>query len=202
LILARYHKQGLIRRKLAIFAPIAVGVIAWIAYQLAPWVLGLALGFRRGEFAVRAEHIEMKTSDGIALGADVYHPMHAGKTPTILVRLPQPKNLTYRLFADTIGRTWAARGYTVVMQSTRGSYGSGGQYYPLSGERKDGLETLGWLARQSWFDGRLGAWGGSAFGHTAWMLADQSTPGPTAMLIWEASANFHPIIYQGGAFAL
>lgn len=202
LIFARYHKRGEIRRKLAIFAPIAIGVMVWIAYQLAPWALGRALAFRPTEFAVRAEHVEMKTSDGIALGANVYHPMRAGKTPTILVRLPLPKNLTYRLFAGAIGRMWAERGYTAVIQSTRGRYGSGGQYYPLSGERKDGLETLQWLVRQSWFDGRLGMWGGSAFGHTEWMLADQSHPGPTAMLIWEASTDFHQMFYEGGAFAL
>src|SRR5438477_1290904 len=61
LIVAGYHKRGPIRRKLAISAPIAIGVLAWIAYQLAPWALGRTLGFRPGEFAVRSEHVEMKT---------------------------------------------------------------------------------------------------------------------------------------------
>ena len=46
-------------------------------------------------------------------------------------------------------------------------------FYPLRHERRDGLETLQRLARQPWFDGRLGMWGGSAFGHTQWVLADQ-----------------------------
>jgi putative CocE/NonD family hydrolase len=202
LVFARHHKRHPIRHKLAISAPIAIGVLAWMGVQLAPWLLGRSLGLRPSEFAVRAEHVKMKTSDGIALGTDIYHPVRAGKTPTILVRLPLPKNLTYRLFMAVIGGMWAERGYTAVIQSTRGRYGSDGRYYPLSGERKDGVETLQWLARQPWFDGRLGMWGGSAFGQTEWVLADQSSPGPAAMLIWQASADFHSMFYPGGAFAL
>jgi predicted acyl esterase len=69
-----------------------------------------------------------------------------------------------------------------VVQGTRGRFKSGGAFYPLRHERQDGIETLQWLARQPWFDGRLGMWGGSAFGHTQWALADQSRPSPTALM--------------------
>ena len=54
-----------------------------------------------------------------------------------------------------VGRLWAERGYTVVIQGTRGRYESGGRYTPLVDERRDGLETLDWLKQQPWFDGRL-----------------------------------------------
>src|SRR5262249_20090361 len=50
--------------------------------------------------------------------------------------------------------------------------------------------------------GRLGMWGGSAFGHTQWALADQSRPGPTALMIQIASTSFREMFHPGGAFSL
>lgn len=144
----------------------------------------------------------MKTSDGVALVADIYHPRRAGRTPAVLVRLPYSKTLTNMIFGRMVGSMWAEHGYTAVIQGTRGRYESGGRYYPLRGERQDGRETLAWLARQPWFDGRLGMWGGSSFGQTQWVLADQANPGPSALMIWLASTSFHDMFYTGGAFSL
>ena len=106
------------------------------------------------------------------------------------------------IFGRTVGSMWAEHGYTAVIQGTRGRYESGGTYNPLRGERQDGVETLAWLARQPWFDGRLGMWGGSSFGQTQWVLADQANPGPSALMIWLASTSFHDMFYPGGAFSL
>jgi putative CocE/NonD family hydrolase len=182
---------------------VSVGILIWIGYQLAPWVLARQLDMRSSEFAVRIERgVAMKTSDGITLVSDIYHPQKAGKTPTILVRIPYSKTLVNTLFATVAGRMWAERGYTVVVQGTRGRYQSGGHYYPLRGERRDGIETLAWIAKQSWFNGRLSMWGGSYFGYTQWVLADQIAPGPSALIIQLASTDFHGMFYPGGAFSL
>jgi len=75
--------------------------------------------------------------------------------------------------SDSIARFWAARGYTVVVQGTRGAIAPGGAFYPLKHERQDGIETLRWLVQQPWYDGRLAMWGGSAFGQTQWAISDQ-----------------------------
>ena len=66
----------------------------------------------------------------------------------------------------------------------------------------DGIDTLHWLAKQAWFDGRLGMWGGSAFGYTQWVLSDQQNPGPSALSIQIASTSFYDMFYPGGAFSL
>ena len=135
--------------------------------------------------------------------ADIYHPQRAPtKTPTILVRIPYSKTTTNTLFATVVGQMWAERGYTVVIQGTRGRYDSGGKYDPLRHERQDGIETLQWIAEQPWYDGRLGMWGGSYFGYTQWAIADHQNPGPQALLIQEASSDFHGMFYPGGAFSL
>jgi putative CocE/NonD family hydrolase len=160
-------------------------------------------GIRPSEYRVQIQRdVTMKTSDGVALVADVYHPQTDQTTPTILVRIPFTKTFKNSLGADAVGGFWASRGYTVVIQGTRGRYKSGGTFYPLRHERQDGIETLQWLARQPWFDGRLGMWGGSAFGHTQWVLADQSEPGPTALMIQIASTDFRTMFHPGGAFSL
>ena len=183
-----------------------LGLAGFVAYQLAPTLLARVLGARPAEYAVRIDRrVAMTTSDGVALLADIYRPVRAGATPTILVRIPFSKTIVNSLFATVVGRFWAERGYTAVIQGTRGRYESGGDHDPLIHERRDGLETLAWLKRQPWFDGRLGMWGGSTFGHTQWAVADQLPGGPSgrsALMVQISSTDFHGMFYPGGAFSL
>jgi hypothetical protein len=146
--------------------------------------------------------VAFTTPGGIRLVADFYRPKDIEFAPTILVRIPFSNTLGNRLRADAVAHFWAGRGYNVVIQGTRGRYKSDGRHYPLRHEREDGLATLRWLAAQPWFDGRLGMWGGSAFGYTQWALADQDAPGPSALMIQIASTDFHGMFYPGGAFSL
>lgn len=146
--------------------------------------------------------IGFTTSDGIQLLADVHRPKGLKKTATILIRIPFTKTFGNRGRSDVIGRYWARRGYTVVVQGTRGRYESGGQFYPLINERKDGIETLRWLAQQPWYDGRLAMWGASSFGHTQWAVADQTSLGPDALFVQISSTSFRQMFYPGNAFSL
>jgi putative CocE/NonD family hydrolase len=158
---------------------------------------------RPAEYAVRVDHeVPMTTSDGVRLKAELYHPVTDKPMPTILVRLPYSRSFKADIGLAVVGRYWASRGYHVMVQASRGRHGSGGEFYPLRDERRDGIETLRWLAQQPWYDGRLGMWGGSAFGYTEWALADQKDPGPSALMIQIASSHFHEMFYPGGAFSL
>jgi uncharacterized protein len=182
---------------------VGLGVLLWVLYQLAPSIVAHELGFRHAQFAVRVQNrAAMTTTDGTQLLSEIYHPQHIGRTPTILVRIPLSKTFKNSLFATMIGRMWAERGYTVVIQGTRGRYESGGSFYPLHGERQDGIETLSWIAKQPWFNGKIATWGGSAFGYTQWVISDQENPGPSALAIYFASTDFHGMFYPGGAFSL
>jgi putative CocE/NonD family hydrolase len=184
-------------------AVLGLGVLAWIGYQLAPSMLARHLGFRWPEYAVRTERgARMMTSDGVALVSDVYHPQRLTKTPTILIRIPLLNDVTVRVSAEVVCRLWAERGYTVILQATRGRHPSGGTYVPFRDERQDGIETLRWLAQQPWWNGRLGMWGGSYFGYTQWVLADQHNPGPSALFVQICSTDWHSMFYPGGAFSL
>ena len=75
-----------------------------------------------------------------------------------------------------LGRLYAERGYQVVVQSCRGTFGSGGEFVPVRNEQADGQATLEWVAAQPWFDGRLVMWGASYLGMTQWAVA-QDAPG-------------------------
>ena len=181
-----------------------LGVIcAWVAYQLAPTLFARRLDIRRPEYAIRVQRgVSMTTSDGVKLVSDIFHPAGARRTPTILVRINYSKTLTTTLIETIAGRLWAERGYTTVIQGTRGRYESGGSFHPFATERQDGIETLAWVKRQPWYDGRLGMWGGSYFGYTQWVLFDQVDPRSSAFMIQIASSDFHGMFYPGGAFSL
>jgi putative CocE/NonD family hydrolase len=158
---------------------------------------------RRAEYAVMIDRdVSLQTRDRVPLVADVYHPVTQTHVPTIMVRIPFTNTFMNRFRADAIARYWATRGYHVVVQGTRGRYKSGGTYYPLVNERDDGIDTLTWLAQQSWFNGRLGLWGASAYAYTEWVLADQAHPGPSALDIQICSTSFYDMFYPGGAFSL
>lgn len=98
--------------------------------------------------------IPVRVRDGIPLRTDHYAPDLPG-APAVLVRTPYGRGGPMRL----LGRLLAERGFHVVIQSCRGTYGSGGEYAPLVHERNDGLDTLDWLRRQPWWTGAFGMFG-------------------------------------------
>lgn len=66
--------------------------------------------------------------DGVVLRADRYVPDGDERAPVVLVRTPYGrKGMWWHLF----GRPLAARGYQKVLQSCRGTEGSGGDFAPL-----------------------------------------------------------------------
>ena len=151
---------------------------------------------------VEKSNVGFQARDGVRLSADLYHPKGLARTSTILVRIPFTDNFNNRFRSRLIAHYWATRGYSVVVQGSRGRYRSEGTYYPLISERNDGIDTLNWIADQEWFNGKIAMWGGSAFGYSQWAVSDQSNPGPQAYFIQIASSDFHKMFYNGNAFAL
>ncbi|BCO46852.1 CocE/NonD family hydrolase [Mycobacterium intracellulare] len=136
--------------------------------------------------------------DGITLLADHYVPAGTQGRGTILMRTPYGRGLPIKMDA----RLFAGQGYHVVVQSCRGSFGSGGQFTPMAADIDDGQDTMRWLRAQPWFDGRLATYGASAVGWTQWaLLVDPPPELRTAVII----AGFHNAVEFGlgtGAFRL
>ena len=100
--------------------------------------------------------VDVPMRDGTVLRADVYLPISTGPHPTVLLRSPYGRGAA---FAVPMTVPYAERGYAVVLQSVRGTFGSGGEFTPVVNEEHDGQDTVAWLRGQEWFDGRLATLG-------------------------------------------
>ncbi|HEX9131094.1 MAG TPA: CocE/NonD family hydrolase [Ktedonobacteraceae bacterium] len=143
------------------------------------------------------KHLEVPMPDGVVLLADHYRPRHAEHLPTLLVRTPYGRS-----GAGLVGRLFAERGFQALIQSCRGTDGSGGEVTPFRGERQDGLATLAWLKQQNWFDGRLVMAGASYLGFTQWAIARDAGPMLKAFSTHVTSSEFRSAMYPGESFQL
>ncbi|MDT0567282.1 CocE/NonD family hydrolase [Streptomyces sp. DSM 3412] len=136
--------------------------------------------------------------DGAVLVTDHYAPLTGRPKGTVLIRTPYgrgfPSNLEARVYAD--------RGYHVVLQSCRGTFGSTGDFYPMANEADDAQDAVAWLRTQPWFDGRLATAGGSYVGWTQWALLMDPPPELRTSLIAVAPHDMHDAAHGSGAFRL
>ena len=63
-----------------------------------------------------------------------------------------------------------------MVEDVRGRYESEGEFDPLTQEPADGDDTLNWMARQPWCDGKIGMTGGSYLGIVQWKAALRGNP--------------------------
>ncbi|WP_437290981.1 CocE/NonD family hydrolase [Sorangium sp. So ce406] len=137
--------------------------------------------------------------DGVTLLADHYRPRIGPKRPTILVRTPYGRA---GFFGLLFGRPLAERGFQVLLQSCRGTYGAGGEFDPLRNEPADGAATLAWIQAQPWFSGELATFGASYMGFVQWAMAADAGPELKAMATHVTSSEFRSPMYMGGSFWL
>jgi putative CocE/NonD family hydrolase len=149
---------------------------------------------------VRVErNVPVRMRDGVTLLADHYIPVTTEPVPTILVRCPYGRGLLYALLSAQL---YAERGYHVLFQSTRGTFGSGGAFVPGVSEPDDAQDTVAWLRTQDWFDGRLATAGGSYLGFTQWALAMDPPPELKAMVVMIGVHDLADAAYQQGPLDL
>lgn len=161
---------------------------------------GRLAGLRAAEpGAVRVDRdLEVPVGDGEVLLADRWVPASAGVAPLVLLRSPYGRRTL-----DLVGRLLAERGYQVLVQSVRGTFGSGGTWQPFRHERADGAATLRWLAGQEWWPGAVGTLGPSYLGLTQWALASADPAAVAAMALSVTSSAFRDsVVYPGGSFTL
>jgi uncharacterized protein len=135
--------------------------------------------------------------DGVVLLGDHYRPAGPERPlPVVLIRSPYGRaGLAGYVFAAPLAR----QGFQVFMQSTRGTFGSGGQFRPFLPERDDGLATVAWLRGQPWCDGQVSMVGGSYLGHTQWAVAPYVDPPLRSVSLNITMSNFPAAFYQHGA---
>jgi len=142
--------------------------------------------------------VEVPMRDGVILRADVYRPETDQQLPVLLQRTPYGKGFAQIPFALMA----AEQGYAVVIQDARGRWRSDGENYPLIHEKADGFDSLAWVERQSWANGKVGMYGGSYVGYTQWAAAVMHPPALKAVVPAITFCNPYEMMYTGGAVSL
>lgn len=146
----------------------------------------------------KTEMVPMR--DGTELATDVYLPSEGeGPWPVVLARTPYDKKNEGGL------SNLVEKGVAVVVQDVRGRFASKGHARPFAddgwGKNRDGYDTVDWLRKQTWCNGKIATWGGSAGGITQVLLAASGAKGIVGQLIIvPPMSNYHGVFYQGGVF--
>jgi putative CocE/NonD family hydrolase len=145
--------------------------------------------------------------DGTLLATDIYRPVVDG----VAVNEPRPLVLSRSPYDKTRERDVAlaeylvGHGYVAAIQDLRGRYASGGEFTKYSvHDAPDGYDTIEWLAKQTFSNGKVGMWGTSYAAHSQADAAKLNPPSLKAMLMNEggmANAWDHAVRH-GGAFEL
>jgi uncharacterized protein len=141
--------------------------------------------------------------DGATLEADLYLPSispaekAAGTVPAILVCTPYDKSKQSPI--DAWRDCFLENGYAVAVQDMRGFYASAaaGKGAP---RHHDGYDTVEWLAKQPWCNGKVGMLGYSHLGAAQYETAVTAPPHLACAIPAQAPGNYYTDSYHPAAF--
>ncbi|HEV7565950.1 MAG TPA: CocE/NonD family hydrolase, partial [Microbacteriaceae bacterium] len=140
--------------------------------------------------------------DGVRLQADIWRPDDSATHPALLQRTPYDRSDSFAIILNAgIEPLRAVQdGFVVVVQDTRGRFGSEGHFVPFINEGADGFDTVQWLAEQGWSNGRVGMYGASYYAATQLLAAIEQPPALKAIAPQITTSEYYENwIYQGGA---
>jgi len=203
------------RLALALVGALAVlAMVAGAAYLEHRWILvntpsRILFPALRAVFGYRVENdIMIPMRDGVRLATNLYFPTRQAQPfATVLLRTPYDKNNHDERQSDVL--LFLRKGFVVAVQDMRGKFHSEGEFTIYRGDSEDGSDTVDWLARQPWSNGRVGTFGCSSLGETQMLLARQRNPHHAAMIaggagsiIGSAGGRYALGGYEGGIFNL
>jgi putative CocE/NonD family hydrolase len=164
------------------------------------------------------KNVMIPLRDGVSLATDIYVPSNDGVAPAhghfpvLLLRTPYGKKYWSNRPATPVvasagtlsPHTANSHGYVVVYQDVRGTFDSEGTFEPMLNEGKDGFDTVEWLRKQSWSDGRVATFGPSYMGGDQMLLAAERPVGLVAAFSQvPATDQFrNEWVYMDGVLAL
>lgn len=146
-----------------------------------------------------ARRVRVPMRDGVELVADHYRPLTSNAAGTLLVRGPYGRGYPVSVL---FGSIYASRGYHVIVQSVRGTFGSGGDFNPFMHEISDGADTAAWLRDQPWFTGSFATMGMSYLGFTQWALLTDPPQEMAAAVITVGPHDISGPRWGAGSFGL
>ncbi len=150
---------------------------------------------------VPTDMLKIQATDGTLLATDYYLPKEGGPSwPVVLTRTTYPRSQGMHR-----AERFLDKGYAFVFQDVRGVGGSTGDCNIFFADgwregKQDGAETVAWIKRQPWCNGKIATTGESAQAITQVMLAP-ATRDLACQIVIEAPSNFYyNLAYQGGAW--
>src|SRR5215472_9648247 len=138
----------------------------------------------------------IKLPDGATICTEIVWPRVESRLPALL---------TFTIYADPksnplLAKMAAAHGYAGVVGLTRGKGCSPGSIAPYRYDGIDAAELIEWIGAQPWCDGRVGMFGGSYSGFTAFAAAKHMPKGLKAIAVGAAAAPAIDVPMEGNVF--
>lgn len=202
------------RRGLAVAAALAAmaAAHAQVAGLTGPFPGSQPLPRPAGTYALvrhGTERVPMR--DGTALATDIYLPDRPGPQPVILIRTPYDKRAfsPERSIQGSVS-AFVGHGYAVAVQDVRGKFASDGVFVPSLNDATDSYDTMSWIVKQPWADGKIGTYGCSYLGEAQVIAAPLRHPAWKAAIPMAATGasggaggrNLPFADWNGGAFEL
>jgi hypothetical protein len=142
--------------------------------------------------------VKIPMQDGKELATDIYLPSPGAKNlPTLLVRSPPGRQAEPALAALALLK----EGYAIAIQETRSAADPEGKTMPCLDDAKDGADTVAWLAKAEFSNGKVGTFGRSALGIAQLLMAPGSPDSLKAQYIEFACGSiYHHAAYPQGQF--
>lgn len=134
--------------------------------------------------------------DGKKLATDIYLPSpDARNLPALLVRSPAGRTALPALSHLSL----LSEGYVIAIQDTRSASDPEGKTMPCFDDTEDGHDTIEWLSKLEYTNGKIGSIGPSALGITQLMLAPTCAEALKAQYILFACGSvYHHAAYPQG----
>ena len=146
--------------------------------------------------------VTITARDGVTLDARLFLPTlapGAAPTPCVLMSDGYGRSSNTGAGADPVLMDIASRGYAVLHLSLRGSGASGGTATLYNQFGQDGYDTIEWMAKQPWCNGRVGMVGPSLLGIAQWLTAKEAPPSLKVIVPQVACGDCYGLLwYPGG----
>lgn len=144
---------------------------------------------------ISAPAAPVKLPNGATICTVVTRPRNASRLPALL---------SFTIYAEphilSLAKMAAAHGYAGVIGLTRGKQCSPDPVEPYHYDGADAAELIDWIAAQPWSDGRVGMYGGSYSGFTAWAATKYMPKALKAIAVGAASAPGLDVPMEGNVF--
>jgi predicted acyl esterase len=155
-------------------------------------------GGKPEKVALGAREVIAEMRDGVKLAGNLYLPAGIAPFPCVVQRTPYGKDA---MFASPVGaKKYTDGGYAYLVQDVRGKGRSDGFYQAFINDAFDGYDTIEWMAKQTWCNGKVGITGASAMGYTTMLAATMAPPHLKAAYAIVTPSTRLTGAYIGGTF--